>query len=243
MTFGASRGTQRSDRFPSQTTAVPSHMLRLRGPRLPVARTFTVLIALLGGAHLALHAQADFHGCPITGDAGSGTIEALNVLKNRDGSPVPADIDSNVTLAALLARGDDRRRWDDRRAATIVGYASDVKPGSVESVNCHAKDSADRDTHIELILDPLQNSGPDRVIVEVTPRLRAEKAGQGEDWSTRALRRDLLGRWVRVTGWLMFDTQHAHQSANTAPGRPNNWRATAWELHPVTAIQVVSAPR
>jgi hypothetical protein len=110
-------------------------------------------------------------------------------------------------------------------------------------VNCHARDASDRDTHIELVLDPLSSSGSERVIVEVTPRTRAFMASGGVDWSTHALRVDLLGRWVRVTGWLFFDAEHTNQSQHTAPGRPDPWRATAWELHPVTAIETVPRPR
>jgi hypothetical protein len=37
----------------------------------------------------------------------------------------------------------------------------------------------------------------------------------------------------------MFDEEHDRESENTNPGHSENWRATAWELHPVTAIQVV----
>jgi hypothetical protein len=34
-----------------------------------------------------------------------------------------------------------------------------VKRGGIESVNCYARDDAERDTHIELVLDPM-NGGP-----------------------------------------------------------------------------------
>jgi hypothetical protein len=81
------------------------------------------------------------------------------------------------------------------------------------------------------------------VIVEVTPRWRAMMAARGVDWSTRTLRRGYLGRWVRVTGWLLFDAEHANAAENTEPGRARNWRATAWEIHPITSIEVVPRPR
>jgi hypothetical protein len=61
---------------------------------------------------------------------------------------------------------------------------------------------------------------------------------EGVDWSTKALRSKLLGRWVTFTGWMLFDEEHASQAENTNPGRPRNWRATAWEIHPVTQIVV-----
>jgi hypothetical protein len=198
-------------------------------------------VALL--APLALRAQDTYHGCGMTGDATGSGVQALNRLKNRYTAPAPADMDSLATLAALVRPGDDRGRWKVHRGAAIVGYVHDVKPGGIETVNCKARDPQFRDTHIELVLDPMNADGAQRVIVEVTPRWRALMAARGVDWTTAALRRDYLGRWVRVTGWLLFDVEHANASENTAPGRPRNWRTTAWEVHPITAIEVVPRPR
>lgn len=177
------------------------------------------------------------------GDATSPAVRELNLLKNRYTAPDPRQLDSRVTLAALLEPGDDRDRWNDQLAAEITGYVWDVKVGGVETVNCRATDPTGRDTHIELVFDPMNNSEGRRVIVEVTPRWRSIAQQRGEDWSTRALRDQLQGRWVRVRGWLLFDTEHEAQSVNTAPNRPRDWRATAWEIHPVTSIEVVDRPR
>jgi len=38
---------------------------------------------------------------------------------------------------------------------------------------------------------------------------------------------------------MLFDAEHKDEAKNTAPGRPRNWRATAWEVHPATLIEVV----
>jgi hypothetical protein len=183
------------------------------------------------------------NGCGIEGDASSSAVRRLNLLKNRYAAPEPHQLDPSVTLAAMLEPGDDRARWNDHRAAEITGYVLGVKVGGVETVNCHAKESSERDTHIELVLDPM-NSTEDRcVIVEVTPRIRVLAEERGEDWSTPALRDHFHGRWVRVRGWLLFDAEHESQSLNTAPGRPRDWRATAWEIHPVTSLEVIDRPR
>lgn len=182
-------------------------------------------------------------GCPPEGDASSSAVRELNRLKNRSASPEPQQINSAVTLAALLEPGYDRDRWNDRRAAEITGYVWDVKIGGVETVNCRATDPAHRDTHIELVLDPMNGGESHRVIVEVTPRIRMLAEQRGEDWSTAALRDHIQGRWVRVAGWLLFDTEHQDQSVNTAPRRPRDWRATAWEIHPVTSLEVIDRPR
>jgi len=62
----------------------------------------------------------------------------------------------------------------------------------------------------------------------------------GIDWSTRGLRDRFLGRWVEVRGWMLFEIEHQRESENRAPGRAGNWRATAWEIHPVIWIEVVA---
>jgi hypothetical protein len=184
-----------------------------------------------------------YNGCPMEGDARSQAVRALNRLKNRYTAPTPEQTNPKITLAAILAPGNDIGRWKVKDGAQILGYVYDVKPGGIETVNCHARDLASRDTHIELVLDPMNTGAAKRMIVEVTPRWRVLILAQGEDWSTRALRDKFLGRWVQVTGWMLFDVEHKNEAENTAPGRPRNWRATAWEIHPVTAIEVVQRPR
>jgi hypothetical protein len=174
------------------------------------------------------------------GDARSSGVRALNRLKNR--YTAPQQIDPAITLAAMLAPGRDTGRWKVMQGAEIVGYVFDVKVGGIESTNCRAHAAEQRDTHIELVLDPMAGSPTQRVIVEVTPRWRAIMAAQGADWSTRALRDRLLGRWIKVRGWMLFDAEHQNESENTAPGRERNWRATAWEIHPITSIEVVQRP-
>jgi hypothetical protein len=180
--------------------------------------------------------------CSLEGDARSPRVQALNELKNRATIPSARDIDSTVTMLALLAPGNDAGRFNTRRAATISGYVADVKVGGVETVNCHAELPSDRDTHIELTLEPNDPDESTHVIVEVTPRWRAEMTRHGEDWSTAGLRRQLLGRWIHVTGWLLYDEEHEANAEHTHRGRANVWRATVWEVHPITAIQVLERP-
>ncbi len=200
------------------------------------------IIAILFLVPVQAFAQELFHGCGMEGDARSRSVRALNRLKNRFHAPGPADIDSRVSLAAMLEPGDDEHRWDKARAAVITGYVHDVKVGGIESVNCHARDAMNRDTHIELVLDPMHEGKIQRVIVEVTPRWREMMGRKNVDWTTKGLRTAFLGRWVRVEGWLLYDVEHKDESENTNPGRKRNWRATAWEIHPVTGIEVVNRP-
>src|SRR5262249_8476864 len=61
-------------------------------------------------------------------------------------------------------------------------------------------------------------------------------------WTTSTLRDKLKGKWVEVIGWLLFDVPHIRGAENTNPGGADNWRATCWELHPVTSITVLDGP-
>ena len=169
--------------------------------------------------------------CPVNVFLLPGT-RAFNALKNRTTLPTAADFDPRVTLDAMLAPGEDRRRWQHTRAGAIEGYIARVYDAGPESANCLS--GTRLDAHIEVARRP--DAPPtERVIVEVTPSMRDSASRRGVDWSTATLRR-LTGRRARIEGWLLFDDEHEEESENTRPGYRGNWRATAWEIHPVTAI-------
>ena len=175
--------------------------------------------------------------CGVAGTAKSDSGKDLNRHKNRAAPPTEDQMDAEVSLTAMLAPGNDLTRFDQEKGATIRGFVVDVKPGGkAETCNCGAKDPVDMDTHIELgIAEGVP--GRQRVIVEVTPRLRKQMKDQGENWSTTALGGKIKGKWVEVTGWLLFDTMHVDGAENTNPGGDMNWRATCWEIHPITKIE------
>jgi hypothetical protein len=77
------------------------------------------------------------------------------------------------------------------------------------------------------------------MIFEITPRLRAIALARGLDWSTQALQ-SLKGHRVKIKGWMLFDFEHTDESENTAPKKRDNWRATAWEIHPATDISILN---
>lgn len=168
-------------------------------------------------------------------------LRALDRAKDRAVAPDDAHIDRSVTLDAMLAPGDDRHRFVAGRGAEIDGWVVGVQVGGVELANCFARNPKARDTHIELAVRQ-GAARTERVIVEVTPRWRGVMRASGADWSTDALRTALIGRRVRVRGWLLFDATHDDAAAHSDPrdtrGEPN-WRATAWELHPITAITLL----
>lgn len=183
-----------------------------------------------------------YDGCPPIGLTNNPALEALNRQKNRYNIPLPGDFNSAIALRSLLAPGNDENRWNIRTAVELTGYVFEVKPGGVETCNCNVNDDAHADTHIVLIANPKKNTGNKRVIIEITPRMRFLMAKKGIDWSTGKLKSQLVGHWVKVKGWMFFDLVHAASAENTRPGNAKNWRATAWEVHPITSIEVVHHP-
>ena len=178
----------------------------------------------------------EYRGCSLEGAASSASFRAANVKKNRITAPTPADIDGQVTLAAMLQTGNDEQRWSDTRGASIVAWVYDVKPGGAETVNCGESEQQYKDSHIEVVASASTTGKTRRVIVEVTPRWREFLHDQGEDWTSSTLATRLEHHWVRFTGWLFWDFPHKDEARNTNPGGANVWRATAWEIHPVTSI-------
>lgn len=174
--------------------------------------------------------------CPRAGIALTSRARDLHRLKNRTSLPQPSDFDSAVTLEALLQPGNDTNRWSTNRAARIQGEVIDVAYAGSEAANCFSPSR--RDIHINVALRKGVTLR-EQVVVEVTPKWNDWASQQGMDWSEEALRSQLIGHWVEFEGWLYFDAGHAEESENISPGKSDNWRATAWEIHPVTKITVI----
>jgi hypothetical protein len=174
--------------------------------------------------------------CPSAGLALTARARALHRLKNRTVIPRDADFNPQISLDELLKPGDDSSRWSSQQAARIQGYVVAVAYARPEATNCFLP--CRRDVHINIAT---RQGAPltEQMIVEVTPNLREWAARQGWDWSEASLRAQLLGHWCEFEGWLYFDVGHAEESENTSPGNPTNWRATAWEIHPITKIRVI----
>ncbi len=186
-----------------------------------------VPIALLLVLWLALA-----RNCPTTGIALTPNARNLHRLKNRTSIPHEADFDSRVNLNDLLQPGDDRNRWSTDRAGRVQGEVIDVAYARPEATNCWSL--CRRDIHI-LLAARKGAARTEQIVLEVPPRLQESMTG----WSEEKLHEQLVGHWCEFEGWLYFDEGHAEQAENAAPHEPANWRATAWELHPVTKITVI----
>ena len=190
-----------------------------------------VVIALLLVAWLALAQD-----CPSAGIALTIRARDLHRLKNRTALPQATDFDSRITLDALLQPGDDRNRWSSTRAARIQGEVIEVAYAGTEATNCFHPSRLDIHIDIATRKGVARN---EKVVLEVTPPMREWARQQGMDWSAETLHAQLVGRWCEFEGWLFFDAGHAEEAQNTAPNKPENWRATAWEIHPITKITII----
>ena len=174
--------------------------------------------------------------CPASGLALSESVRTVHRLKNRTSFPQPSDFDSQVSLSNVLAPGRDETRWSQTKAARIEGYVVSVGKGGIELANCYSP--CRRDIHIDVALRRDAPPG-ERMVVEVTPYFERLNASQGVDWSEQRLKQSLVGRWCRIEGWLFYDISHDEESTNTHQGGSNIWRATGWEIHPVTKIEII----
>ena len=204
-----------------------------------------VIIVLLMVGQLLAYAQSTFKNCKAEGRAAKtkknpkGTVsaknKAQNLLKNRDDGPKDSDIDGAVTLTELLKKSNDKK-FQPTQGVEVMGYVVSVSPGgTAESCNCARKDL--QDIHIDVVLKKSDAANKRKhFIVEITPRFQATLG------NLKAVRSQLKGQWVKFTGWLFYDSIHADAAENTAPHHNGNWRATVWEVHPVSKFEIVSAP-
>jgi hypothetical protein len=164
--------------------------------------------------------------CSIYGDNKRPEMRYADSLKNRPQIiQLPAP---DITLQSLLAPGDDRMRFNSSTYVAITGYIVLVKYGGAETCNCHTKNKADLDTHIELCSTP-DGKGKDCVICEIN-RFNTD---------TSLLYYNVLqlkGKKVQIDGYLFFDGEHKQNAVNTNPNGTFLWRATCWEIHPVCKI-------
>jgi hypothetical protein len=200
---------------------------------------FAFVFLLLAMPAAAARAQTGGSPCPPRGDAAKPKVQSLNEKKARLDDPSDEDVDDTVTMDALLEPGDDRLRWQDGQGVAVDAYVIEVRDGGMGSSNCHSPDPANQDTVLVLSPGKDVSDGAQRLIAVITPQWRRIAAQSRLDWSTRAIRAKYLRKSVTITGWLLFDFEAAARARNTAPlGGAALSRATAWEIHPVTGIDL-----
>lgn len=188
-------------------------------------------------------AQKAFDGCPAIGNgkatktnpdgALSVPKQDLNKKKNRDDPPTK--ITSSITLEQIM-KPSNNEKFQETQGASIVGFVAHVKAGEPEETcNCARADI--KDIHIEVVLKESDREKSSKyMVVEISPRWQ-EKLGD-----LKSVKAQLEGHWVRFTGWMLYDYIHKSNAKNTNPTGKAIWRATAWEIHPVTSFKVVPKP-
>ena len=191
-----------------------------------------------------------YRNCRACGTTSNAQHQKLNVLKNRD---VAVTNPRNKTVQDIR---NPNGNFSTSDKVLVTGFVASVDPGGLqETCNCKRIDL--RDVHINIVADPSEVGDKTKyVIVEFTPRW--EKTFGFDDSNYDAMRSAVQtkvgGKWVKFQGYMMDDWVHKKEAKNTAdPGTPTCtdspsdptpcvWRATTWEVHPVTAYSVVPGP-
>jgi hypothetical protein len=199
------------------------------------------------------------HSTYPTGCSPSGRYDGyLNVLKNqeppRESKPLRVftsmtdytDLESRTPKelgkSNHLDLKDQLTAMGEGRPHAVIGYLYYAKQEGAESSNCELTSPDDTDYHIGIGFDKTLTKAQaakatkTAVVVEMTPQYRANLA---PDWTLPALKA-VLTKQVKVTGQLMADNEHNVTKDNCGlPGAGSTcWRASIWELHPVTSFQV-----
>ena len=161
----------------------------------------------------------------------------LDEQKNR--TAIPAHYEP-LTFAEFLALPAVPERytapdWEivsaqTQRNVSLEGYIAEVIQAADGATYGRPPEQGDLHVHLRAARQPRCGVGGLRnqqIVTEVTPHFQSPKTG----WSYEALL-DLCQRQarVRISGWLLHDYQHIRDIGA--------WRASAWEIHPVTNIEV-----
>ena len=170
--------------------------------------------------------------CPLEGCGGDPNLNRFKNQTAKAARPEEWEIADVIELNDQTPKswkvGADRRPIRDvgeGTAVVIKGYLIHAKlTGAPETCNCHLKGLANNDFHLNIV-PTKAGTMKQSLVIEMSPRSR------NANWRLPTLQALAdTQTYVRVTGWLMWDSAHAHFQSMP--------RATAWEVHPVTGFEV-----
>ena len=181
--------------------------------------------------------------CPDTGCGGSldpNLNKQKNIAKDTD-APVDkdfsylADLSDSVPGFKIGGIRTKVRALGEGKMIRVVALALVARKGSKETCNCGLRKAPDTDNHIVLVdpetTDPsLKEDELDSQTAEFTPRIRLTHPKLvGKDLQALITAAPDQALLVRITGVLMWDSEHA---LGRHLKRHNNW-----EIHPVTKLE------
>ncbi len=155
---------------------------------------------------------------------------------------------------------DDLARLGEGSTFAVIGYLYYAQRTGAESSNCQLARDDDEGTNVDYhigigfdsdVATRLRTDVPGRrsqqkmlgqtsVIIEMTPHYRF--LYENGKWTYENLQK-VIGRQVKVVGQLLIDSEHNVPGQNCAIAKTSKeklscWRASTWELHPVTRFLV-----
>lgn len=185
-------------------------------------------------------------------------LDINDLISLEDNIPAGISVSNHAQFADQLA--DRGNGLGEGNIYAVVGYLYFVENTAItshhrgETCNCQLRGNSTFDYHLGIGFDATlaqeirttrpahdpKNPGlPEQssMVAEMTPHTRHTK------WTVMRLNGQ-LGKQVKVVGQLTLDNAHVNSSADCAfmdePGG-TCWRATAWEIHPVTQFFLCKA--
>lgn len=164
--------------------------------------------------------------------------KTLNRRKNRNTVPAPSDFDGMVTIQKMYDSKDDSI-FDEDKAAEIDGYIFKASDQGMESCNCFTEDKSKYNTNIYISPTPITKltRTADCIVAVITPFSRT--LGNSKDWTADKINDKLVGKHVKISGWLIYDYVKGNLSIETNPNSAEPERRTIWGICPMTDLKEV----
>ena len=176
--------------------------------------------------------------CPKQG-CGGGDLQ-LNTKKNRLDTPQqPYQVMTFEDFSHLQEESpthwtqnqprDVAEQLGEDTPVMLAGFLLGAHSGSPETCNCKLSGEENNDYHINIV-ERSSDRLRDSLVVEMTPKMRAQIPEWRLDKINGLITDANNPPLVRVSGYLLFDSEHVSRSGGE--------RATIWEIHPVTRFEV-----
>jgi len=171
--------------------------------------------------------------CPKAGDASTPEKKQLNVFKNTGmgtGSRVPELLPLRNLLPSVKRK--DRNLFMNGAYVSTEGILVSFEEEGPESCNCQLATKREKDGDVHMYLGLKDNAAKKNcIVVEITPAFKKKHPQYA----------DLLhaNSKVRITGFLLYDFIHEKDALATCTHCAGAWRKTCWEIHPVTAVELL----